>query len=310
MMPVSVIRNLLSVLIWIGLAGLAPGATFQVLETPDVTVLYDSSAASGAPEIPGLYLEVSGELGETLGLHLSYRPAVLLTEGADRDRSPGETFHFVAYARPAEGLVVLLLHRMRAASLPLSPVLKHELCHLILHDAMEHGNLPRWLDEGVAQWVSGGISEMAAPRRPYFLPGAVLTGRDVPLDRLDPFFRGQERDIRYAYEKSRSVIEFLVKRGGSENLSSLLKEMARGETVSEAFRSVYGMSLEDFENLWRRHMKGFTGWLFYLSRYLYEFLFFLGAIVAFVGFLRYRRKIKAWREREDLEEGEDDETFG
>lgn len=298
-------RVILSALLWINLAGFAPAAALQTLETPDVAVLYDSAAAD-AREIPGLYGQVHEELGRTLGLRLSYRPAVLLAEGEDPDRSPGGAFHFVAYAQPAEGLIVLHLTRMRAFSLPLSPVLKHELCHLILHDATGGGNLPRWLDEGVAQWVSGGISEMVAPRRPYFLPGAVLMGWDVPLERLDPLFHGNERDILYAYEKSLSVAEFLVNKGGAGSLSRLLRRMSRGETVQEALRSGYGMSLDDIERSWRRHISGVTGWLFYLSRYLYEILFFLGALAAVFGFLRYRRKIKSWRELEDPEEDEED----
>lgn len=294
----------LTAVLWVFLAGFAPASALQVLETPDATVFYDSPSFPVAREIPGMYRDVHDELRRFLGFSLSYRPAIRLVEGGAGEETRKGVIRFLAYAQPEEGLIVLRLTPMKASSVPLPAVLKHEVCHLVLHDAVPGGHLPRWLDEGVAQWVSGGISEVVVQRRPFFLPGAILMGGDVPLNRLEPAFHGRERDVLFAYEKSRSFVEFLLEKRGAETLQHLLNGLSAGQSVDEAILSVYGTSLEDLEKSWRYSLMGVTGWLFYLSRYLYEILFFIGAIVAFLGFLRYRKRKKDYGKDEDEPEEE------
>jgi hypothetical protein len=56
---------------------------------------------------------------------------------------------------------------MKTYPFTLTVTLKHELCHLFLHYLIGGGELPRWFNEGIAQWTSGGIAElMFSP--PYF----------------------------------------------------------------------------------------------------------------------------------------------
>lgn len=288
------------------LPGLSGAASLQVLETKDAAVVYESREGALAGEIPAAYRGVRDELQGTFGFELTYRPVIRLV-GEEAPEGAGKgAFRFIAYARPEEGLVVLFLAPIRASGVPLSSVLKHEVCHLLLHDAVGGDRLPRWLDEGIAQWASGGFSELAAPGRPFFLPGAVLAGGDIPLEELVSRFPGTERDIRLAYEKSRSVVEYLLETGGGiEKLTLLLRDLSRGVPADGAFRTVYGMTPGQFEKAWKRHVAGIAGWLFYLSSYLYEILFFVGALAAFAGFLRYLRKKRTYRDDEDDGDEED-----
>lgn len=302
----SGINCLCAVLPLLLLPGLSGAASLRVLETKDAAVVYESREEVLAEEIPGACRGVRDELQRTLGFELTYRPVIRLV-GEEAPEGAGKgTFRFIAYARPEERLVVLFLAPIRASGVPLASVLKHEVCHLLLHDAVGGDRLPRWLDEGIAQWASGGFSELAAPRRPFFLPGAILTGTDIPLGELVSRFPGTERDVRLAYEKSKSVVETLLETGGGiERLSLLLRALSRGEPAERAFRNVYGTTLEEFEAAWKRRVTGIAGWLFYLSRYLYEIVFFAGALAAFLGFLRYLRKKRAYRDDEDEGDGED-----
>jgi hypothetical protein len=304
-------KCLIAILPLLFLPGLSGAASLRVLETKDVTVVHESREEALAREIPGAYRVVRDALQGTFGFELSYRPAVRLIGEEAPEGAGNGAFRFVAYARPEEGLIVLFLVPIRTSGTPVESVLKHEVCHLLLHDAVGGDRLPRWLDEGIAQWVSGGFSELAAPRRPFFLPGAVLAGGDIPLAELVSRFPGTERDIRLAYEKSRSVVETLLETGGGiEKLTLLLRDLSRGVPADGAFRTVYGMTPGQFEKAWKRHVAGIAGWLFYLSSYLYEILFFVGALAAFAGFLRYLRKKRTYRDDEDEEDEEDEEDGG
>lgn len=305
--PLSPGKKCLSVILTLFfLPGFSGAASLRVLETRDVAVVHESREETLAGEIAGAYRGVRDELQKTFEFGLTYRPVVrLVGEEAPEGAGTG-SFRFLAYARPEEGLIVLFLAPIRTSGIPIASVLKHEVCHLLLHDAVGVDRLPRWLDEGIAQWVSGGFSELAAPRRPFFLPGAILSGTDIPLGELVSRFPGTERDVRLAYEKSRSVVETLLETGGVERLSLLLRALSRGDPVEKAFRNVYGTTLEEFEAAWKRRVTGIAGWLFYLSSYLYEILFFVGALAAVAGFIRYLRKKRTYRDEEDEgEEGDD-----
>ena len=66
----------------------------------------------------------------------------------------------VAFAVPQRNLIVIDYSKMITHPLSLETTLKHELCHILLHEHIKTEILPRWLDEGLCQWASGGIGEI------------------------------------------------------------------------------------------------------------------------------------------------------
>jgi len=79
--------------------------------------------------------------------------------------------------------IVIDSSRMNVNPFTLSVTAKHELAHLLLHHKINRTHLPRWLDEGFAQWASDGISEIITGNR-TFLANAVIEKFRLPNESL------------------------------------------------------------------------------------------------------------------------------
>ena len=64
-----------------------------------------------------------------------------------------------AWSRPAEALIVLPLSGAQAwEDDKLRRIVRHELAHLGLAAYVDYRPMPRWFDEGFAEWASGGLT--------------------------------------------------------------------------------------------------------------------------------------------------------
>jgi len=104
-------------------------------------------------------------------------------------------------------------------------VLAHELTHAFVH-AKTRGNCPRWLHEGLAQYVEGRPRSRADAR----LVRAMETGG-------------------FSYPAALSLTDFLVAERGFDLLVGVLDRLAGGEGIDPALRAVYG---DDYQGICRR----------------------------------------------------------
>jgi hypothetical protein len=169
---------------------------------------------------------------------------------------------------------------------------------LLLHHKINRAHLPRWLDEGFAQWASNGISEIITGNR-TFLANAVIRNNLIPLHEIADNFPDHEPHMILAYEQSKSLVDFIHKKFGAATLLNILHHMANGYSIDDAVLKNQSISLDRLENLWRQDLRSQKAWFYYLSTYLYEILFFLASVLAFIGFIRYHMKRKKWREEEE-----------
>jgi hypothetical protein len=180
--------------------------------------------------------------------------------------------------------------------------MKHELCHLLLHHYIKEGALPKWLDEGVCQWVSNGMAEIIMDRKVSFLNEAVLAGRVFSLRELSERFPGDDRSLMLAYEQSQSIVNYISQKYGTEKLLLILNRLRDGKALSEAVTENLGISIPDLEGNWLRSLKKEQTWLLYVSIHLYEILFFAAALLTVAGFARLIRRRRENSKREDQEE--------
>ncbi len=256
-------------------------------------MVFPSSLRSGAEEVLRLFPSVCRELEDHLGFEVDFHSTVVLVaDSIEFQRMTGSSM-VVALAVPRRQTI--LIDRPRSISHPhrLHALLKHELCHLLLHDRIRGGRLPRWLDEGVAQWVSGGFAEVVLPRRGSALDEAVLSGRIIPLKALSRGFYGEDRSVLLAYEQSLSLVQFIVDRYGTGGLLSLLNGLARGESFEAALSENLSLTTASLEEAWHEDLKGKAAWTVFLIGHLYQILFFFGAAILTVGFVRHIRKKRA-----------------
>jgi hypothetical protein len=139
--------------------------------------------------------------------------------------------------------------------------LRHEWAHLGLHGYLGDLRVPRWFDEGYAQWASGGFDAMEAWR----LRVLIAAGRAPAMDSLDLRWPRAREDARTAYLFAASAVTYVLEAGGSEGLRHFLDRWRAERSFEAAFRSTFGLSTSQFEGDWKRHVKRRYGWLFVLS---------------------------------------------
>ncbi len=124
----------------------------------------------------------------------------------------------------------------------------HELAHLVF-DAAVHNPYtfpPRWLNEGLAVYLSTGYTD--ADRRR--VDGAAGAGSLIPLDGLAGRFPTQPRRFGLAYAESVSAVDHLVDRFGEDVLVEIITSFGEGRSLDEAFVAATGIDVEAFEASW------------------------------------------------------------
>lgn len=161
-------------------------------------------------------------------------------------------------------------------------VLRHEWAHLALHAHVGAVRIPRWFDEGYAEWATGWDASEAWRLRVAFAVGDV-----PPLDSLTLRFPGDAASARLAYLLSATAVDYLVEASGTRGLRLLLDEIRETESFERAFRRTYGATVAQFEEDWRKHVKERYGWLLLLS---HSAVFWLAASVLLLVLFWIRRR--------------------
>jgi hypothetical protein len=204
----------------------------------------------------------------------------------------------IAFALPERNIIVLDTSRVYTKPFTLETTLKHELCHLVLHRNIAGEKLPRWLDEGVCQWASGGIAELMTSESGKALAKAVVSERLISLSELERF-PSDERSLILAYEESKSIVEYIVRNYEREGILHVLEHLKEGNSVKESIQNGLSVPFPDLEKRWHVYLKREHTWFSYLSDNLYTILFSLAAVVTVYGFIRLLQKKRAYKDEEE-----------
>jgi Peptidase MA superfamily len=271
----------------------------HALETDAVRVLFPTGRTTTAERIAELSPALLRELEMATGLSFDFRPTVIPAFSRTVFRRMGGREAFVAFALPEQEQVVLDISRLEHRPAYFKPVLKHEYAHLLLHRHIASSRLPRWLDEGIAQQLSDGLSEYLPGRSQAVLGEALATDRVFTLAALERYFPADTFGIQLAYEQSRSIVGYMVQRYGDPFLKELVIHMAGGLPVGRAFKTASGISLADFEADWRRRQKAPLSWLGRIAGHVYSILFFGAALATLIGYIRHRRRRRDYDAEDD-----------
>lgn len=163
-------------------------------------------------------------------------------------------------------------------------VLRHEWAHLGLHQYLGERRVPRWFDEGYAEW-SGGWDAREAWRLRILL----ATGGMPRLDSLGFRWPGRADAARMAYLLSATVVEYLLSASGEHGLEVFLERWREGGSFEAALRSTYGVTSGQLEEDWRRFVKRRYGWLYVLSHSA-VFWAFLALLLLGMAWIRRRER--------------------
>lgn len=159
-------------------------------------------------------------------------------------------------------------------------LLPHEIAHLIFRDFVGFkGEIPLWLDEGVAQWAEEAKrQEMKSQAKQLFERDSLISLEDMM--RLDirrvteedrvyirptrtktgskgVVFLSGDNLIKTYYLQSFSLVGFLIERFGSSRFADFCRQMRDAKAVEEALRSAYSpfiRSIRELEDRWRDYL--------------------------------------------------------
>jgi len=269
------------------------------LREKEVIVLFEESLRMAAEEVATVYPLIKKELEKRLTWSVSFIPTVLLIRESDTFQRMAGSHIIVAFAVPERNLVVIDYSKMRTDPFTIETTLKHELCHLLLHHHIKEENLPKWLDEGICQWVSDGIAEIIMSQKRSLLDEAILSGRYISFRTLRDRFPRDKRRLILAYEQSKSLVEYMMGSYGWEATLVVLSDLREGADVDLAIMQGFSISMDELEARWHHDLKRRITWPTYLISHLYEILFFLAALAMTYGFIRRWLKKRAYRDEED-----------
>lgn len=275
-------------------------ATEAVFENEEVVVQFEKPLENAAKEVADIYSAVKVELENTFKWRLDFRPTVILIKDSKTFQKIVESGFVVAVAVPQKNLIVINNSKMNVHPFTLEITLKHELCHLMLHHHISEGNLPKWLNEGIAQWSSGGVAEIIMGESRDVLKQASLSGEFISLRGLTDKFPEDERAVLLAYEESKSIVEYIIREFGASGLLQVLSYLRDGDDIDTAIFKGLSLPLHELENRWHDYLRKRTTWFIYFSNNLYNVLFFLAGLILTYGFIRFLLKKKAYKD-----EGED-----
>ncbi len=269
--------------------------------TGEVSIQYEPSLKNAAQETAALYQKSKVALEGILGWKYPGKPTIFLVKNNNDFKNITGYDYIVALAIPQKNLIIIDYSKMGNRPFSLTKTMKHELCHLMLHDHIRNERLPKWLDEGIAQWVSDGMAELIMNSKRQSLDDVVLAGNYLPFADLTHRFPRDRQSLWLAYEESKSMVEYIVKRYGKKGVSNLLYQLKTGQDFDTALDKCFSITFAELESGWRRQVKKDTRLFVFMANYMYELLFVLAAILTIAGFIRFMLKKKAYKDEEEDE---------
>lgn len=272
------------------------------LDNNDVIVQYEEPLQAAAEEVINLYPSVKQELEKTFKSNINFKPTIrIIKDGNAFQKIVGST-QAIAVAISKSSLIIIDNSKMRTHPFTLEVTLKHELCHLFLHHLVDSGSLPRWFNEGVSQWVSGGITEIIIGENKDLLKLATLSGRFIRISDLTERFPQDNNSLLLAYQESKSIIDYIVMEYGPDGILEIIMRLKDGSTIDTAVLRALAISINELEKRWHSHLNRKYTWFTYLSNNIYQILFTLAGFALLYGFVRVILRKRAYKDEEDEDE--------
>ncbi|HSH00193.1 MAG TPA: peptidase MA family metallohydrolase, partial [candidate division Zixibacteria bacterium] len=138
--------------------------------------------------------------------------------------------------------IIIKAPELTAADKPLALLAAHEYAHLLVW-SLSGGAAPRWLDEGLAMYLSSEwtFADFTA------LSQASLRGAFIPLESIEGMNSFDEGAAHIAYAQSYLAVRYLVEYYGPEALADALGRLGEGLGADEALQQTLGIGVVGFE---------------------------------------------------------------
>jgi len=129
----------------------------------------------------------------------------------------------------------------------------HELTHQVIHQITfsPYGNLPVWLDEGLAMYGEGDLDDAFVS----ILYQAISGGNLLSLRSISSPFSAYADKSALAYAESYSIVKYLADNYGNDRIFTLLETYREGRSYDKALVEVYGMDMDALNKRWQDHLR-------------------------------------------------------
>lgn len=132
----------------------------------------------------------------------------------------------------------------------------HEYVHAVVYELSRGQAVPRWLNEGLAVY----LSEEDSTRESYLLRQIQSGGPLIPLVKLHgSFMNFSDDEAALAYAESYSAVKMLVDRHGLYRLRQLLENLGSSRDFESAFSDQYLNPYERFQSDWQGMVRTASG---------------------------------------------------
>lgn len=180
-------------------------------------------------------------------------------------------------------------------------LVQHEMAHLLLGDAESRNDttLPRWLQEGIATYVSG---EMSLSRL-LQLGWAQATGSTPDFKDLEFSFPSQPSRAGAAYARCYLFIKYLTLRFGEDAVARLLQETFSKGGISRGTRAAFDVSLPALLAGFDQYARVKATWIPVITSTatVWGLITLLFLITWFRKKIQGLRTIRQWEREEELE---------
>ncbi|RKY15851.1 MAG: hypothetical protein DRQ55_19045 [Planctomycetota bacterium] len=224
---------------------------WQVLEGDRVNVWWHEGGDSFGRQALAIAEEALASASELLGVG-EMEPIDFYIYSDTREfrqaMGPATRENVGGQAHPSIRTLFGLIEPRQIGSDWIEELITHELVHLVFHEAVDNPYQypPRWLNEGLAVYVSRGYVEGDRLQ----VHGAAAGGTIIPLEGLGGNFPTRATRSGLAYAESVSAVDFFVKTYGQEQLVRLITSFADGTGLVEAFVAATGDDLAAFDEAW------------------------------------------------------------
>ncbi len=127
--------------------------------------------------------------------------------------------------------------------------LPHEVTHLLVGEMVfgPFGRLPTWLNEGLARYSEGEISQLDRDA----INKALKAGALISVRSLSGSFPQDANQALLAYAESNSLVTHLIVNYGWDKMQQLLAVFKDGSTYDNGLKKVYGIDMDGLEREWK-----------------------------------------------------------
>ena len=174
----------------------------------------------------------------------------------------------------------------------------HELTHFLIGAVIDPSKVPRWVNEGLATYLSGEETSRAK----ILISQAMFTQSLIELNDVQEVLSFDGRKANLAYAESRAAIAFLKETAGDDVLKFIFENINLNNSFEGAFIEITGIDLLDFEIDLRKSLK--DNYRYYYLAAVNDYIWFLIPVLLILAYLTVKYKnweiLRKWEaERED-----------